>query len=46
MTSDTVRPYAVQIPQQDVDDLKSRLRLVRWPDELENVGWDYGVPGS
>src|SRR5262249_20143423 len=41
-----VNSYVVQIPQQDLDDLGSRLREVRWPDELSGVGWDYGVPRS
>lgn len=27
-----------------LDDLKSRLARTRWPDEIEDAGWDYGVP--
>ena len=44
MSNDNVRPYAVQIPDADMDDLRSRLGRVRWPDALADVGWDYGVP--
>jgi epoxide hydrolase len=46
MTTDALNPYVVQIPQQELDHLGSRLRDVRWPDELSGVGWDYGVPRS
>ncbi|HZA31482.1 MAG TPA: epoxide hydrolase, partial [Propionibacteriaceae bacterium] len=28
----------------DLDDLDARLARTRWPDELPEVGWDYGVP--
>lgn len=38
-----IRPFRIDIPQRDVDDLGRRLELSRWPDELPNVGWDYGV---
>jgi epoxide hydrolase len=44
MTSDAITPHVVQVSQHDLDDLESRLRLVRWPDELSGAGWDYGVP--
>jgi epoxide hydrolase len=39
-----VRPFTVQIPDTDLEDLRSRLRNVRWPDELADAAWDYGVP--
>ena len=46
MTDDSaqVRPYRVEIPQEDLDDLEARLGRVRWPDELPSVEWSYGVP--
>jgi pimeloyl-ACP methyl ester carboxylesterase len=40
----SVRPFRVDFPQEDLDDLNQRLDLVRWPDELPGVGWAYGVP--
>jgi pimeloyl-ACP methyl ester carboxylesterase len=39
-----VRPFRVEIPQADLDDLMERLARVRWPDELPGVEWSYGVP--
>jgi epoxide hydrolase len=41
---DDVRPFRVEIPQAQLDDLAERLARTRWPDELPGVGWDYGVP--
>jgi pimeloyl-ACP methyl ester carboxylesterase len=43
-TGADVHPYRVEIPQADLDDLADRLARVRWPDELSDVGWSYGVP--
>ncbi|HEX8857921.1 MAG TPA: epoxide hydrolase [Actinomycetes bacterium] len=40
------RPFRVEIPQGDLDDLRRRLEQVRWPDELPGVDWSYGVPGG
>ncbi|MFC0842835.1 epoxide hydrolase family protein [Streptomyces noboritoensis] len=42
--SDSIRPFRISIPDRDLDDLRLRLDLTRWPDELPGVGWDYGVP--
>ncbi|MCE7004005.1 epoxide hydrolase [Kibdelosporangium philippinense] len=39
-----VIPFRSQVPQADLDDLRSRLAATRWPEELPGVGWDYGVP--
>jgi epoxide hydrolase len=39
-----IRPFRIEIPQADLDDLRDRLARTRWPDELPGVGWDYGVP--
>ena len=41
---DSIRPFRVSIPDSDLDDLRNRLDRTRWPDELPDVGWDYGVP--
>jgi len=46
-TDDTaLRPFTIAIPEEDLDDLKTRLRRSRWTDELPGVGWGYGVPRS
>jgi epoxide hydrolase len=43
--SDTaIRPFRIEIPQADLDDLHDRLARTRWPDELPGVGWTRGVP--
>jgi len=39
-----LRPYRVDIPQADLDDLAARLGRTRFPDELSDVGWSHGVP--
>jgi len=40
----TETPFRIAISDQDIDDLKKRLDLTRFPDELEDVGRDYGAP--
>ncbi|MPZ81302.1 MAG: alpha/beta fold hydrolase [Actinophytocola sp.] len=44
MTSLNYRPFLVDIPEADLDDLRRRIADTRWPDELPDVGWDRGVP--
>jgi pimeloyl-ACP methyl ester carboxylesterase len=39
-----IRPFRIEIPQTDLDDLRDRLARTRWPDELPGVGWTRGVP--
>ncbi|HZB49419.1 MAG TPA: epoxide hydrolase [Mycobacteriales bacterium] len=39
-----MRPFRIEIPQADLDDLDRRLAATRWPDEVPGVGWDRGVP--
>ena len=39
-----IRPFRIDIPQADVDDLRDRLAKARWPDELPGQGWSRGVP--
>ena len=36
-------PFAIDIPQPALDDLRTRLKNTRWPDELDGAGWDYGT---
>ncbi len=36
-------PYKLHIPDADIDDLKSRLALVRWPDEPPLAPWSTGA---
>jgi epoxide hydrolase len=39
-----IRPFRIDIPQADLDDLRERLERTRWPDEISGVGWSRGVP--
>jgi epoxide hydrolase len=39
-----IRPFRIDIPQADLDDLHARIAATRWPGELPGVGWDRGVP--
>ncbi|MFI7210526.1 epoxide hydrolase family protein [Micromonospora maritima] len=39
-----IKPFRVDIPQRDLDDLADRLARTRWPDELPDAGDDYGIP--
>jgi microsomal epoxide hydrolase len=43
MTSTAIRPFRVEVPQAELDDLRDRLARTRWPDDYEGVGWDYGT---
>src|SRR3712207_256868 len=43
-TDTKIRPFRIDIPQPDLDDLHGRLARTRWPDELPGVGWSRGVP--
>src|ERR1051326_3807749 len=38
-----VRPFRIDVPRADLDDLRERLRRTRWPDQLGD-GWAAGVP--
>jgi microsomal epoxide hydrolase len=38
-----VRPFVVDIPQADLDDLHQRLARTRFPEQIPDAGWDYGT---
>ena len=38
-----IRPFRIDIAQEDLDDLRDRLARTRWPDEVTGAGSDYGV---
>ncbi|CCM06512.1 uncharacterized protein FIBRA_08784 [Fibroporia radiculosa] len=42
--SDTEQSFTLSVPEGDIDLLKKKLELTRFPDELGGAGWDYGVP--
>ncbi|KAL1850097.1 hypothetical protein Plec18170_007195 [Paecilomyces lecythidis] len=39
-----MQPFTISIPQDRVDDLKTRLNLARFPDELDESNRDLGTP--
>ncbi|KAB2347761.1 epoxide hydrolase family protein [Actinomadura rudentiformis] len=39
-----IKPFRIDVPQADLDDLADRLARTRWPDELSDAGRDYGIP--
>jgi hypothetical protein len=45
-TNSDIRPFRIDIPQRDVDDLHDRLARTRWPNDLPGSGWERGVPGG
>jgi pimeloyl-ACP methyl ester carboxylesterase len=45
MTNNTdIRPFRIDVPQAELDDLLDRLARTRWPDAVPGVGWSQGVP--
>ncbi|MGH3383735.1 MAG: epoxide hydrolase family protein [Nocardioidaceae bacterium] len=44
METTEIRPFRVDVPQPDLDDLTARLANTRWPAELAGAGWERGVP--
>jgi pimeloyl-ACP methyl ester carboxylesterase len=43
MLNRMIKKIEIQIEQKYLDDLKSKLLLTRWPDEIEGSGWNYGA---
>jgi pimeloyl-ACP methyl ester carboxylesterase len=39
-----IRPYRINVPQADLDDLRERLARTRWARDLPGTGWERGVP--
>ncbi len=37
------RPFRIDVPDDVLDDLRTRLRATRWPGPIPGVGWDYGA---
>ena len=38
-----VEPFEVDVEEGTVADLRERLEHTRWPDQLSDAGWDYGM---
>ena len=35
--------FKIEVPKSALDELQRRLEATRWPDQLDDVGWSYGV---
>jgi pimeloyl-ACP methyl ester carboxylesterase len=42
--TDEVIPFRIDIPDVDLDDLRQRLRLTRWPEAETVDDWSQGIP--
>ncbi|HEX5385465.1 MAG TPA: epoxide hydrolase [Gemmatimonadales bacterium] len=36
-------PYAIRVEDDVLDDLRTRIRRTRWPDQLPGIGWEQGT---
>jgi pimeloyl-ACP methyl ester carboxylesterase len=45
-TAAGIRPYRINVPQADIDDLRERLARTRWAHDLPGTGWERGVPAA
>lgn len=43
MTTSTIRPFTIRVPQGDLDDLQQRLARTRFTQEIPDQGAKYGV---
>ena len=43
-TGAEILPFRIDIPQEDLDDLRDRLDRTRWPGGISGAGWSRGVP--
>ena len=42
--SDAITPFTVDIPQSELDDLKTRIANTRWPEKEVVDDWSQGMP--
>ena len=38
----TPEPFTISVPEEVLEDLRTRLARTRWPDEIPDSGWQYG----
>ena len=41
---EAMKPFRIEIAQQELDDLQQRLAITRWPDAGPEAGWSRGIP--
>ena len=37
-------PFKISVPDTELEFLRKKLQLTRFPDELEDANWNYGAP--
>lgn len=42
--SSPIAPFAIAVPDAEIEKLKHKLSLSSFPDELDDAAWDYGAP--
>ncbi|KAF9046360.1 Alpha/Beta hydrolase protein [Panaeolus papilionaceus] len=42
--TDNEKPFKISVSDEEIGQLKQRLNLTRFPDELEGAEWKYGAP--
>jgi microsomal epoxide hydrolase len=43
MPAMTTEPFRIDVPDEEIDDLRRRIRDARWPDQIPDSGWSYGT---
>ncbi len=46
LAGDEIDPFTIQVDDEVLDDLRSRLARARIPDQLPGTGWEYGIPSD
>ena len=46
MSNDSIRPFTINIPEDDLVDLRRRLKATRWPEKEAVEDWTQGTPLS
>jgi pimeloyl-ACP methyl ester carboxylesterase len=39
-----IEPFEIRVDNSVLDDVRSRLAQTRFPDQIEDTGWEYGIP--
>lgn len=42
----TIQPFAVRFDPSRIEDLRRRIELTRWPDDIRGANWMYGIPSE
>ena len=43
---ETITPFTIDIPDQQIEDLQKRIELTRWPEKECVDDWTQGIPLS